>query len=103
MIGSQLGSATVLFLGWFGPRGIASILYVLLLLEGSSVPGRDEILSVVMTTIFLSIFAHRLTAVPGSNWYAQYKQQTDSDAAEHEKVGEMPVRLGMHLNPGSAK
>jgi NhaP-type Na+/H+ or K+/H+ antiporter len=93
MLGRRLRWGTVSFLGWFGPRGIASILYVLLLLEGSSVAGRDVILSVVMTTVLLSVFAHGLTALPGTNWYAQYAEQADLAAAEHEQVEEMPVRL----------
>jgi NhaP-type Na+/H+ or K+/H+ antiporter len=93
MLGRRLRCGTVFFLSWFGPRGIASILYVLLLLEGSSVPGREVILSVVVTTVLLSIFAHGLTAIPGTNWYAQYAEQADQAAAEHEHVEEMPVRL----------
>jgi NhaP-type Na+/H+ or K+/H+ antiporter len=93
MLGRRLGWVTVFFLGWFGPRGIASILYVLLLLEESSVPGREVILSVVMTTVLLSVFAHGLTALPGTNWYAKYAEQTDPAAAEHEPAQEMPVRL----------
>ncbi len=72
LVGSGLGWASISFLSWFGPRGIASILYVLLLLEGSSVAGSQTILSVVMTTVFLSIFLHGLTAVPGANWYARH-------------------------------
>jgi NhaP-type Na+/H+ or K+/H+ antiporter len=93
MLGRRLRWVTVSFLGWFGPRGIASILYVLLLLEGSSVPGRDVILSVVMTTVLLSVFVHGLTALPVTNWYAQYAEQAGPAAVEHEQVEEMPVRL----------
>ena len=93
MLGIRLRWVTVFFLGWFGPRGIASILYVLLVLEGSAVAGREVILSVVMTTVLLSVFAHGLTAFPGTNWYAQYTQKADPDAAEHEQVEEIPVRL----------
>jgi NhaP-type Na+/H+ or K+/H+ antiporter len=93
MFGRRLKWGTVSFLGWFGPRGIASILYVLLLLEGSSVAGGDVILSVVITTVLLSVFAHGVTALPGSNWYAQYTERADLAAAEHEQVEEMPVRF----------
>ena len=68
------------------------ILYVLLLLEGSSLVGKEVILSVVMTTVLLSVFAHGLTALVGANWYAQYTHRTSGDP-EHETVAEMPVRL----------
>jgi NhaP-type Na+/H+ or K+/H+ antiporter len=93
MLGMRLRWGTVFFLGWFGPRGIASILYALLLLEGSGVAGMEVILSIAMTTVLLSIFAHGLTALPGTNWYAQYTQRTSDAAEEHQPVAEMPVRL----------
>jgi NhaP-type Na+/H+ or K+/H+ antiporter len=93
MFGSQLRWVTVLFLGWFGPRGIASILYALLLLEGSSVPGKEVILSVVMTTVLLSVFVHGLTAFPGSQWYAGHTAKLKLSAGEQGRVEEMPVRL----------
>ena len=83
----------MLFLGWFGPRGIASILYVLLLVEESSIAGGDLILSVVMTTVLLSVFAHGLTAVPAANWYAAFTKRAHKQAAEHVHVQEMPVRI----------
>jgi NhaP-type Na+/H+ or K+/H+ antiporter len=103
MLGARLKCPTLLFLGWFGPRGIASILYVLLLLEGSPVPGKDVILSVVMTTVLLSIFAHGMTAFPGTNCYARFTKQTDLSAAEHQNIEEMPVRLPYALGHKSDK
>lgn len=93
LFGSGLSWVSVVFLGWFGPRGIASILYVLLLLEGSTESGVETILSVVMTTVLLSIFAHGMTAVAGSNWYAQHNRLADPEAVEHQPVEEMPVRI----------
>ncbi len=93
LVGAKLKWQTNLFLGWFGPRGIASILYVLLLLEGSAIAGSDLILSVVMTTVLLSVFAHGLTAVPAANWYAAFTKRADKQAAEHLHVQEMPVRI----------
>jgi len=93
LLGMQLNWGTLWFLGWFGPRGIASILYALLLLEGSDVPARGMILSVVMTTVLFSIFAHGLTAFPGSRWYARQTARFELNAAEQRQVEEMPIRL----------
>ena len=93
LLGSRLRLPTVVFLGWFGPRGIASILYVLLLLEGSDVAGREVLLSVVMTTVLLSVLAHGISAYPASIWYASYTARVDPDAAENVDVEEMPVRI----------
>lgn len=90
LMGSGLRWVSVCFLGWFGPRGIASILYVLLLLEESALPGREAILSVVMTTVALSILMHGFTAAPASSWYARSIGETRA-AEEHRHVEEMPV------------
>lgn len=62
------------FAGWFGPRGIASILFLLLVSEEMKFPGHDFIQATVILTVFLSIFLHGITAAPGASWYAWYKQ-----------------------------
>ncbi|NJN82233.1 MAG: sodium:proton antiporter [Caldilineaceae bacterium] len=93
-IGVRLQPGTVGFLGWFGPRGIASILYALLLLEHSGIQASDMILTTVFVTVLLSIFAHGMTAVPAASWYARYVAQREegSEMVEHMTVSEMPVR-----------
>jgi sodium/hydrogen antiporter len=71
LIGARLNRATVLFMGWFGPRGLASIVLGLVYLEQEThQPGEATIRFAVMTTVLLSIFAHGLTAIPGINFYA---------------------------------
>ena len=67
LMGSGLSSYEKLFLGWFGPRGLASILFALLVLEEFHIPGGDEIVACVVLTVLLSIVAHGLTANPLSN------------------------------------
>jgi NhaP-type Na+/H+ or K+/H+ antiporter len=84
---------TVSFLGWFGPRGIASILFALLVLEHAGLAVGDEILAVVIVTVALSILAHGVTAYPGALWYARRLEHEASEMAEHAQVAEMPVRL----------
>ena len=65
LIGTKLDMATVLFIGWFGPRGIASILYVLIVVhEVISIKTHETIYAVVTVTILLSIFLHGLSAKP---------------------------------------
>jgi NhaP-type Na+/H+ or K+/H+ antiporter len=59
------------FLGWFGPRGLASILFALLVLERFPIPGAEELTACVVLTVLLSILLHGLTAVPLSNRFAQ--------------------------------
>ncbi len=72
LIGTKLKWNTVLFMGWFGPRGLASVVLALLAIsELGSFPGEDTFISVVFVTVLLSVFAHGLTASPLSNLYAK--------------------------------
>jgi NhaP-type Na+/H+ or K+/H+ antiporter len=71
LIGTCLSRATVLFMGWFGPRGLASIVLGLVYLEQRAQhPGEATIRLAVMVTVLFSIFAHGLSAAPGINLYA---------------------------------
>ena len=71
MIGTKLGMGTALFIGWFGPRGIASVLYLLLVVAELGIKGYETILSVIVLTVLLSVFLHGVSAVPFSNRYGQ--------------------------------
>jgi len=79
LLGSRLKPATNLFLGWFGPRGVASIIYALLVLE-ESLPFREELFHIAMITVLLSVFTHGLTAWPAVNAYGRTMRP-------HEKPG----------------
>jgi NhaP-type Na+/H+ or K+/H+ antiporter len=70
--GAGLGRATVLFMGWFGPRGLASIVLGLVYFEHESgAGGHPTIRLAVMATVLLSVFAHGVTASPGIALYAR--------------------------------
>src|SRR5215213_8377728 len=84
MVGAGLRRVTVGFLGWFGPRGLASIVFVLVLLEETELPGRSLMLAVVTWTVALSVYAHGLTAGPGATRYANWYH------ARHEHHRVMP-------------
>jgi NhaP-type Na+/H+ or K+/H+ antiporter len=61
LTGKGLKQDTLSFIGWFGPRGLASIVF-LVMVVGADVPGKDTIVTTVAWTIVLSIVAHGLTA-----------------------------------------
>jgi NhaP-type Na+/H+ or K+/H+ antiporter len=85
--GLGLDRSTVLFMGWFGPRGLASIVLGLVYLESeANLPGESTIRLAVMATVLLSIFAHGLSALPGINRYAAAISSLDKRAPEHELV-----------------
>jgi sodium/hydrogen antiporter len=74
-----------LFMGWFGPRGLASIVLGLVYLEhGMHGEGVTTITLAVMATVSLSIFAHGLSAKPGIELYAHKITELDPSASERE-------------------
>jgi NhaP-type Na+/H+ or K+/H+ antiporter len=86
--GTRMSRATVLFMGWFGPRGLASIVLGLVYLEQESkLAGESTIRLAVMATVLLSIFAHGLSALPGINLYARQVALLD-DASPERQAGE---------------
>ncbi|MFT5894279.1 MAG: NhaP-type Na+/H+ or K+/H+ antiporter [Candidatus Azotimanducaceae bacterium] len=64
LMGSGLSAPEKLFLGWFGPRGLASILFTLIMMDEFDFPNEDELLACVSMTVFLSIVLHGLSATP---------------------------------------
>ena len=60
------------FVGWFGPRGLASIVFALIVVEGFDVPGAPRIVAVATVTVLLSVVAHGLTASSLSSRYAAW-------------------------------
>lgn len=78
LMGTKLDWQTVAFIGWFGPRGIASILYLLMTIAAIGVEGNEQILSVIVLTVVISVFAHGLSAVPFSTLYEVYSSKKKS-------------------------
>jgi hypothetical protein len=81
VLGTRMRRVTVGFLGWFGPRGLASIMFVLVLMEETELPERPLMLTVVTWTVALSVYAHGLTAWPGANRYADWYAAHATDHA----------------------
>jgi NhaP-type Na+/H+ or K+/H+ antiporter len=61
LIGKHLQWDTLLFIGWFGPRGLASIVFAVMV-AAAQLPGNATIMATVAWTIVLSIVAHGVTA-----------------------------------------
>ncbi len=68
LLGTGLALREKLFLGWFGPRGLASILFTLIMMDEFDFPGEQELLACVSMTVFLSIILHGVSAAPLSKW-----------------------------------
>ncbi len=89
MAGSGKSAGTKLYLGWFGPRGLASILFAILLLEELYVPNGEAIVQVVLLTVLLSVVVHGMSAAPLTRLFAR------SQPAAAEVAGSPPVRKRM--------
>lgn len=85
LLGTGLSRATSLFMGWFGPRGLASIVLGLVFVEQEiHTAGESTIHGVVIVTVLASVLLHGLTAQPGITWYAGRVARLPAGAPEHQ-------------------
>ena len=71
LTGANLDWRSIAFIGWFGPRGIASVLYLLMAVAAIGVSGYEQITSVIVLTIAISVYAHGISAMPLSKLYGK--------------------------------
>jgi sodium/hydrogen antiporter len=102
--GTGLRPPTIGFIGWFGPRGIASIILALILVESrTELPQVDLIFGAVTATVLLSVYAHGLSAVPLSRRYGRYTAALPESAAEREDADVLAARVGAGHEPAPAE
>jgi sodium/hydrogen antiporter len=95
LLGTHLRGISVLFMGWFGPRGLASIVLGLVVVaEAPLIAGRDEMGVVVALTVLLSVLLHGVTAAPLSAVYVRRVEGMAASAPEKREMGELPTRVG---------
>lgn len=93
LIGTRLRPSTVAFMGWFGPRGLASVVFTLLALEEFEHGGGGDLLVQTATwTILLSVVLHGISASPLAARYGASVKKAD-DIPEKVPTGEPEVRL----------
>jgi len=91
LVGSGLSRATVAFVGWFGPRGLASVVFGLLALETLGPREARPVTTVIAFTVLLSVIAHGLTAEPLARRYGP-RLSAGADAAGAAPLTPVPVR-----------
>src|SRR5215212_2507139 len=95
LLRTHLRGISVLFAGWFGPRGLASIVLGLIVVEEAPLlAGRDELEMVVALTVLLSVLLHGLTAAPLSAMYARRIDGMAAGTPEKQGTVELPTRVG---------
>ena len=95
LFGSKLAPPSVAYLGWFGPRGIASLVFVGTVVVQAEPEACATILTVVATTVALSVLLHGLSAWPLSNLYANWYERSEESEDEMMEAIEpqhIPVR-----------
>jgi NhaP-type Na+/H+ or K+/H+ antiporter len=98
LIGSRFRPATILYVGWFGPRGLASIVFALLLLEDGP-PAADRLVDVVALTVGLSVLLHGATAAWAAGRYAGWHATA---AATDPRLREGPAERPQSIPAGAA-
>jgi sodium/hydrogen antiporter len=95
LIGTRLSGLSMLFMGWFGPRGLASlVLGLIVVAEAPLLAGRSLIEQVVALTVLLSVLLHGLSAAPLSTAYAHRVEKMAPDAPENKAAVVAPARRG---------
>lgn len=84
-LGIRLPFSFKLFIAWFGPKGVASMLFALFVLNSAD-PHRSTVFDVASFTVLASILAHGLTDTVGANWIE--RRLSRSRGADHNGVGE---------------
>ena len=92
-----ISAATVIFMGWFGPRGLASVVFALLAFMTLRDAGKpiEMLVSVATWTILLSVLAHGLSAKPLSAWYARRLAKAGEPLSELLELPELRERLNI--------
>ena len=86
LLGTAARPPTVAFVGWFGPRGLASIVFAVLILQGEPIPSLHLILATISLTVILSVYAHGVSALPLTEryvgWVRAHPRQQGSAKAD---------------------
>jgi NhaP-type Na+/H+ or K+/H+ antiporter len=70
LVGEKVDTATKAFMAWFGPKGVATMTFSILIL-GQGIAEGERIFNLAALVVFCSIIAHGLTDTPGSEWLAR--------------------------------
>jgi len=110
LAGEHFDRVSVAFVGWFGPRGLASIVFAILGLEAMEAAGvqTEPLGAVVAWTVLFSVVLHGFSARPLARWYGRYTERLPTDSTEfvgdHEphRKGTMWTLHDQHIEPPGA-
>jgi sodium/hydrogen antiporter len=85
LAGTRLANDTKAFMAWFGPKGVATMTFSLLVL-GREIPDGSRIFNIAALAVFCSILLHGLTDTPGSEWMARRSARSPPEPALDEPL-----------------
>jgi NhaP-type Na+/H+ or K+/H+ antiporter len=71
LLGTGVDRVTLLVLGWFGPRGLASVVFALIAFDGLDGGDAQMVLRTIVVVVLMSVVAHGISARPMARWYAR--------------------------------
>jgi len=86
LAGTRVSRSALAFMAWFGPKGVATMTFSLLVL-GSEVPARERIFDLAALVVVCSIVLHGVTDTPGSEWMARRAEADDYEDASRNSSG----------------
>jgi NhaP-type Na+/H+ or K+/H+ antiporter len=92
LLGTGLDQSTVKIIGWFGPRGLASVVFALLAFDALDTNEGRTALAVITTVVLASVIAHGFSASPLAGWYARHAASLEPERPEHQEAPHLPTR-----------
>jgi NhaP-type Na+/H+ or K+/H+ antiporter len=92
LTGSGLDRVTVAFIGWFGPRGLASVVFGLIAVDSLAPSDARVVLGAVVVTIALSVLAHGISASPLGRRYGDHARTLRPERPEHRGAPKLALR-----------
>ena len=81
LLGTRTRRDWLAFMAWFGPKGVATMTFSLLVLA-DQIPQNERIFNIAALCVFVSILAHGLTDTPGANWLARRSEASATRAEQ---------------------
>ena len=100
LAGARLGRAAVVLLGWFGPRGLASVVFALLALEDIGQPAASQAVAVITVTVLLSVVVHGGTADPLARRFGP-RLAPAAGGSDHADLPDVPERRLIRRAPAA--
>jgi NhaP-type Na+/H+ or K+/H+ antiporter len=95
LIGTRTDVATRAFMAWFGPKGVATLTFALLVLAESGIAERVRIFDIAALAVVVSIILHGVTDIPGAEWIAaRAEREEDSGDLERDFDGRRAPSTG---------